>query len=290
MILREKLNRLLLVLFLVSILFMAELIKDWTADFDESLTAKTSFLNAENTYTTPTAFDDTEGGVVVDKLVYGDLQSPNFKIGVEGWKIDKDGNIIAGSIFYNKNFIHTTFESLDGWTSETVGTGAKTLVFNHLGLSTGANNGSSINLYIDITLVPTFSVSMAKNPSFQTNVKLSATTEQTAFWIYGYNTEDSFGFRVDNGTLSAYYTKTGNEYTSTISGITLTDLNEYKAILTSGVDIKFYVNNILQYTATTIINLPSSTSVNRLFEYWISNDEASNKVLYTKYLIINEDK
>jgi len=65
-------------------------------------------------------------------------------------------------------------------------------------------------------------------------------------------------FQYENGTLSSVTrTANGSTTTNTVTGVTVTDFNDYE-IYHDGTDIKFYVNGELKQTHTT--NLPSSTA------------------------------
>ena len=121
-----------------------------------------------------------------------------------------------------------------------------------------------------------------KNPFFQAAVKFVSITTQQAFIGCGAppgeGYDDSFGFKVVNNTLYAYWTKTGTPYTSEITGITLTDLNIYRAFINStDQEIYFYVNGVLKYTATT--NFPDTIN-DYCFSFWIYTTGASNRRMY----------
>jgi len=101
---------------------------------------------------------------------------------------------------------------------------------------------------------------------------------------------DWFGFRVvyTAGTPVLYATN-GNNGTETqtdvTSGITLTNFNEFSAVMTTGTDIKFYINGTLVATHTT--NLPSATDDSAYFQTGVSNtgtaDEVAIRVGYADY-------
>ena len=103
----------------------------------------------------------------------------------------------------------------------------------------------------------------SKNPFFQTTVFFDQITDQVSKFGCGRHTGaatvDSFGFKVVNGTLYAWWVSNGTEYTSEISGITLTDHNVYRAYIDSGLGkLYFYVNGELKVTVEE--NLPTVAS------------------------------
>ena len=81
----------------------------------------------------------------------------------------------------------------------------------------------------------------------------------------GDGTETGAGFKIVDGTLYALHTTTtgsaSTEYTDEITGITLTQPNEYKVVYISNTKIEFYVNNVLKKTHTT--NLLTTLSNNK---------------------------
>lgn len=92
-------------------------------------------------------------------------------------------------------------------------------------------------------------------------------------------TPRQMGFKIvyaaSAATLSATNANGTTETATTISGVTVTDRNEYFARHDSGVDCKFYTNRTLQATHTT--NLPDGNTTNRLVAVAVSNkDTATN--------------
>ena len=174
----------------------------------------------------------------------------------------------------DKFLISTSFSSVDGWA---VLINGGSIVNNIMGtvLSTDAPLNSEAELYIDsddadIELDP------AKNPFFQTTFKLSSVTAVTAYIVCGDKEgggiDDSYGFKIVNNALYAYWTKGGAVNTQAIAGITLTNLNIYRCWLDStNSKIYFYVNGVLKYTAT--VNFPTDSDP-RFFGYYIKTTEA----------------
>ena len=62
-------------------------------------------------------------------------------------------------------------------------------------------------------------------------------------------TRDSFGFKVVNSTLYAWWTSDGVEFTTEITGVTITAFNIYRVYIDSTAgEMYFYVNGVLKLT------------------------------------------
>jgi len=201
-------------------------------------------------------------------------------------KLDLKSDIIVDAIFYNKRYIYTAFESLDGWVQSKSGTGNIAPNLGEFYLDTGSTISSIADVHCESFQEGT-AINFAKNPYFQTAIRLSAITNQTIYITNGSYDLDGFGFKISNGTLYSLHIKDGTEYTTEITGITLTNWNTYKVSYTSGTNIKFYVNDVLKVTATT--NLPVATDVLERFRYSITNTAAERKYLFAQYLLLNQD-
>ena len=105
------------------------------------------------------------------------------------------------------------------------------------------------------------------------------------------DTDSGFGFKVEDGVLYAIVVKpvasTRTEYTTVISGVTITDLNVYKAYFDyTESKIYFYVNGVLEHTEST--NLPVD-STPTLFVYSIENKVSTNKLMANSYLLYSRE-
>lgn len=188
-----------------------------------------------------------------------------------------DGSVSFKKLMDDHYLVSTAFSSFDGWESILGGGNLVNLIMGSY-LQTAAPVNSEAELYIDsddatILLDPT------KNPFFQTTVRMSSTTAVTAYVVCGDKEgggqDDSFGFKIVNNALYAYWTKGGAVNTQAIAGITLTNFNIYRAwIGSTAQEIYFYVNGTLKYTATA--NFPTDTSP-RFFGYYIKTTEAVQK-------------
>ena len=227
----------------------------------------------------------------------GDINIGDYDNG-EGTKWDQSaakllikGDIIVGSLTFNKQFIYTSFESADGW-----GHGADLTP-----LLGGANmqTGGTINTkrYINDEITGGQGVFATKNPFFQAGVEFSSNTDQEIYFgcgdlHLGDGTEEGLGFKITNGTLYALHTKsdgaTATEYTTEITGITIRDTNHYKAVYDYDASkIYFYVNGTLRATHTT--NLPTLNNYPILMSFSIENTIAANKAIFLKYALFGQD-
>ena len=184
----------------------------------------------------------------------------------------------------NEKIYYTSyFESLDGWQKAT---GASQVYTPQLG-GASIQTGTTINTQAAMnTEVSIGDIDWSKNSGFQSLLKFSATTDQTIYFglgdlSIGDGTEEGYGFKIVNGTLSALATQsngvTATETLTNIStGVTLTNINVYKAIK-DGNSIFYYVNGDLKTTITS--GLPNGTSPIVLL-YSIKNSAAANKIIY----------
>lgn len=199
----------------------------------------------------------------------------------------KAGEITLDKMSMVENGIFTCFESLDGWS---IATGGVSVRLYGLQIATT----STINNVQRLTQEPfgdSNVLDFSKSPFFQTSVRIEFTTAQLIYFIAGGldfdETDQGFGFKVLNGTLYAIHIKSvgevRTEYTTTITGITITNWNIYRAVYdySAGI-ISFYVNGVLKVTHST--NLPVENHV-VMMNYYVKTTAASAKRLYTKYLL-----
>lgn len=105
-------------------------------------------------------------------------------------------------------------------------------------------------------------------------------------------TDRQFGFKIvyASSTATLYATNGNNtaETATEITGITLTDVNFFHAIMDSGTNIKFYVNGVLKATHTT--NLPDATNGSCLFQVSASNKNVATQIrLYSGAFSVDMD-
>lgn len=138
-----------------------------------------------------------------------------------------------------------------------------------------------------------------KDWEFYCNCETSATTNQDAFWglfdrstavpaVDATDTTRHIGFYVQDGTIYASNANgTTQTKTDVSSGITLTNDNYYRFVYDVGVNIKFYINDVLVATHTT--NMPTAnTNDDPAILFWIANTAAEVKKLQFKnnYIVI----
>lgn len=180
-----------------------------------------------------------------------------------------DGQISLIKLTETKFIIMSCFESLEGWLDNSdpgatvqAGVGAGFLV-------TPATIDKTAILAA-LPSAPSMSggVNFSKNPFFQVRAYIPATTHQNIY-LYSGNasfptgppTTKYFGFRVSNGVLFAVVSNGVYEWYSTITGITLAAKNLYRAVMTSGVNIKFYVNGVLKVTRSSSLPTGEEDSI-----------------------------
>lgn len=181
---------------------------------------------------------------------------------------------------------YITFESLDGWTHWG---GSATPQILGLALSTGSTINTEAFLVSEPLGVGDIN-SYDKDTYFQSAIKLNSNSNVRVYFMTGGyandNTDSGFGFKIVDNVLSAIVVKsvsgTRTEYLTTISGITLTNLNIYKAYfdVVEG-NIYFYVNGALVHTESA--HLPT-VSHPTLFTFYVKDTSASNRTLGICYL------
>lgn len=196
------------------------------------------------------------------------------------------GNVEVGFLTYSKFVLQSFFESISGWFQD-FGGGE---VIAHIG---GAefNTSSSANDYVNLAMQPAggSATDFSKNPLFQTKVKLDYTTSQSIWLTVGEGASSSakyLGFKISNGTLYAVNRNGSAETSTSISGITLTNANTYKAVMTSASKIEFYVNGVLKATHTT--NLPTGTS-SYIVYYYIMPTTNNARNMYAQNALFVQD-
>lgn len=197
------------------------------------------------------------------------------------------GSVDMKHLVDNKLVYFSGFESLDGWST---GGTVSVKVWGTILTTPASVDGEA---YIGQDGVTSASeTDFTKNPFFQTSVQLGSSTSQRVWLIRGGlpgNEEgDFFGFKILNGTLYAYWSSGLTEYTSEISGITVTDLHVYRAYCDSTAEkIYFYVDGVLEYTAET--NYPTDGSA-RIFYAYITTAISTARVLKIIDLLIEQDR
>jgi hypothetical protein len=158
----------------------------------------------------------------------------------------------AGSVPVDKfsfaRIIKTWFESIDGWTDYSDGSGSATPGLGSLFLTTGGTSGSQACIKVNPGVFVGFN--MSKAFYWRTTLEFSDTTNFTAVWGAGYLIDladyNGFGFKYESGTLVAYMGDYDNLATETISGIDLTETHVYEIRYTVDPQkVEFYIDGDL---------------------------------------------
>ena len=199
-----------------------------------------------------------------------------------------DFSVLKEKLTTNKDYLSTNFESLDFW--------------NILAPSWTYTNFGQMDLYSPNTLNGSseafangdpFSINfLEKNPVFEELVKVSFNTSILAYWGVGdpfaTGTDDFMGFKVLNNALYASWFKSGVEHSSAITGIDFTKFHTYRAVMTSGSKIDFYVDDVLLYTATT--NIPSGEETLDLWHFYVKQTSSGQRFLSIKACTFYQDR
>jgi len=187
----------------------------------------------------------------------------------------------------NKVFMFSSLESTDGWTK--VGTFNPYIFAANLMTTNVLNNVSYA--FIDSPLAG-FLFDPSKDSFFQTSVFFSDNTSQLGYFgvgdIQGVSEEEGYGFKVLNGTLYACIRSGPFEFLTEIAGITITDLNVYRAEWDCTAQaLTFYVNGVLKHTETT--NIPNSGS-ETFFEYYIKTTTTVIRKIRIADILFEQDR
>jgi len=198
-----------------------------------------------------------------------------------------DGSVTLRKLALQKVIAFSHFPNYDGWEWHN-------LYWQGILNSSISTTDADVNAYIRAPYYPgPVVLDYSKNPFFQTTVTISQVTDQIGYIVAGsapfFDEHDAFGFYFHDATLYAYWTKGGTEYTSEITGTTLTNTNVFRAICDSTAEeIEFYVNGVLKYTATT--NYPTDTC-DHFFTYYIESTNAFDiKELWYHDFLFEQDR
>lgn len=181
------------------------------------------------------------------------------------------GDVKVNSLEYLKFTLQSWFESLDGWT-KTAG------IFNYFGYveiytTTSVNNTQYLSAPPDDQLA--IAPNTAKNPIFDATLGCGSNGNHLGYWGFGeLDSANGVGFKVLNGSLYAiWYDLDEVGHTIAISGITVADLNRYRVEVTTGSNIKWYVNGILKETLT-LDESHVLGSATKILYFWIKTTTA----------------
>lgn len=183
----------------------------------------------------------------IDRIVGEHNADPSAHLGsgqsIEVHRTQTDVDHPAGSIavdkFANAKFITTSFESLDGWSSYTTGTGA---IGNNLG-NARLSSGATSNSYAEINVTPDgwIGFNMQKAFMWRATLRYSDTDNFTSYFGAGYLIDESdfngFGFRWTGGNLVAWI----GDFTN-LETIAIPNINPY---LAHTYEIRYYPSPLL---------------------------------------------
>lgn len=116
-----------------------------------------------------------------------------------------------------------------------------------------------------------------KNPIVEASISFQNITSQTLYFgtNWPFATLEFVGFKIVDATINACWRKNSTEYLEAIGTITAEQFVRLRARVTSGVSIEFYINDILEHTATT--NLPTNESGLRYIIFYLTKSTADER-------------
>lgn len=206
------------------------------------------------------------------------------------------GQVLVNILGYLRHTWIGNFESVDGYQVHLDGGGDSiTPNFQALIMVNSATIGNFTTLAVGeiANIVP----AIAKNPSLQFSFHGQDLWGQDVYMVWGsddpFDSSRSkyFGFKVDHADDDKIYacwrTSSINEETEELSGIDPNDKHLYRAEVTDGGDyIKFYVDNVLIYTAEPSW---SSWTSDYLFAFSIESQAEENHNNFFWDLVIQQD-
>lgn len=227
-----------------------------------------------------------------DLLKSGSLFLSSPDIVSSGVKIDAGGAQLQGRIelsnfFTGRQIISTSFESLDGLTVDTIGSGSTVARLGSLYMFTGSTSTSNTEVTNgDLSVLPLKFGSLDSTAEFGLAIPLLTGSAYKAFWGVGTifatdGTGRGYGFKADSDTLYALRRDVDGEVLVAITGITLGNFNVYRAV-NSVVNkkIEYFVNGVLK--AAILANFDTQSTETR-FYLSIENQAAANREIYVAY-------
>jgi len=158
-------------------------------------------------------------------------------------------------------YFRTLFQSLDGWTQSTSGSGTINIYSDYLDLDTGTTADSIVAVYKQPSY-PLNALAWDKNRRLRTRLYINnlQTGENDVIWIIAgaFGTYRHIGFKVLAGTLYGTVADGSTENTLNIQTVAEGDELLLEVVLTAGIQAEFFVNGVSQGTLTA--NLPSGTA------------------------------
>jgi IS1 family transposase len=198
------------------------------------------------------------------------------------------GSIDLSYLSRLKAMFLSAFESFDGW-SLTASASDAGIMSSYI--ATSAVNGNRASLRFESNSIG-YLLDASKNPIFQITCKLCSSDNVEVFLGCGdpdnLDQGDCWGFKFVNGTEYAVWAKDETPYTQEISNVVTTDFHTYRVEVDNDNQvIRFYVDGVLKYTATT--NYPGIGGDATVY-LWIETQENVVKTLYLVDHFFSQDR
>lgn len=176
-------------------------------------------------------------------------------------------------------YFETTFESIDGYNTVVTGTGHIVLEPNRLELHTGVDVGSVVEIYKHLYIHRPL-LWWNRTTKFRTSLD-AAYSHQQNIWI-GCGRPGIYNhLGIKNDGLDWYGTVGNGTAETTVLLFTLPDpvlISSFMAVLTPGVDAKFYAEDHLYGTITTGLPITQSYA-DRILEFMTENTTAAERIV-----------
>ena len=224
-----------------------------------------------------------------------------FPLDVQDKKIIEDivNDRVFNSVWDKYFYFSTLFESADGYDLTGGGASGSNVSPDGLVLNTGAvlNNSVSFNKTPNPTGPgETFNIlSFQKDQHFRANFAVDSTTNVTGYITRGVNYGANYpyyGFKILNNTLKGVSRDNNTDGESTVDLMTISVNTTYvgEAKYYPQAKIVFYIRNAttghLEEKGTLTTKLPKATNTNNkaFYEYFVSTQDANNKMLTSSFL------
>lgn len=187
------------------------------------------------------------------------IRSGNYVAGQRGYQIDSNGDFEIGNIIFNRDVVMSWFESMDGWTVASGGSGTLGIRLGSAYFSTGATTNSFVSIQNDnLTAAPCRF--FTKDSMFNMTVEIPKLTGSAYIAQFGVGDmvddltiAEGYGFKIYNDVLTAMTWVAGVETTAVISGIEIGNSNTYLAKNdVKAREVRFYVNRQLVATRPVV--------------------------------------
>ena len=199
------------------------------------------------------------------------------------FRIDESGNAVVRSLRRNDFHWFTIFESIDGYTQSTAGTGTISTVAGGVRSTTGTVSGNTNHLSKFVLTGSSNSFTWDKKRSLTFTIYLGSATSDSIFIGCGnmdpLTTNRCLGFSIIDGVVFSYVAD-GTDIASINLGVTLSALTLYKlnVVFTPGVGYVYLVNDVIKLSDSSF--MPSGTTDSQiLFDWYVTTDNNVSKVI-----------